>query len=247
MVGTAAVLAAWYDAAGGVESLVTAAAVVVGAGWAYRRFRTEREHAERVKVDVDGTVVEVGDGLGVSVRVTVTNEGKRLALISRSGGVAVQYMRVRDWAAGVATVRLEDESHDDVWWANLPALTVEPLTGAEDVAIEPRGCWTTNALFVLPDVEVVAVRVSAVADGVAVEEWRPVPGRGQPSRRLRRAWVQLTRVGGNRWRRVRWRLRSRNRRGPAPVDVSPHVPSYAADRIICDMRPPSKRTAGADG
>lgn len=240
-------LAAWYDAASGIQSLVTAVAVVVGAGWTYRRFRTEREHAERVRVSVDGEVVDVGDEVGVSVTVTLTNEGNRLALISRSGGVAVQFLCADDLAVGLAVPEFVDESHEDVWWENLGALTLEPLTGPEAVAIEPRSDWTTNALFLLPRKDVVAVRVSAIADGVAAETWRPAPGRGQPSRRVRRTWARFARTWGNRWRRARWRLRRRDRRGPPPVDVDPHVPSYAADRIVFDMRRPSSPPKSSDG
>jgi len=58
----------WKDSTAGAQSIVTVLAVVIGGLWAYRRFVIERDHSERLMLDVAATVVAVGSRRGRRTR-----------------------------------------------------------------------------------------------------------------------------------------------------------------------------------
>ncbi len=124
----------WQPVIDELTKLVTAAAIVVGGIWAYRRFYVEREHRERIEFTIDGDMVDLlNDTTAVSVVVKVVNTGKVLACIEETelSGITVERFRTSDCS------RFATSGTGEVNWTNLPVQAIPSLTGPTPVPIEP--------------------------------------------------------------------------------------------------------------
>lgn len=74
----------WVDLASGVQSVVTAAAILLGGVWAAFRFQLFRETAPKMEFQLlDSNVVQAPDHLAVYVTAFVANRGRGLLRIER--------------------------------------------------------------------------------------------------------------------------------------------------------------------
>ncbi|OBJ56517.1 hypothetical protein A9W95_13455 [Mycobacterium sp. 1423905.2] len=77
--------ASFKDLTGGIQSLVTAAGVVVGGCWAYFKFVRGRTYRPRLAVDLSGQWRRLNDTDVLHVRVRVTNIGASMVALNQYG------------------------------------------------------------------------------------------------------------------------------------------------------------------
>lgn len=138
----------WKNVTAALSSVVTAAGLLIGAWWAWRRFRRTPESRAKVALVVEGaweTPPDAADFL--LVRISATNDGGRDWTILHDSIFGATL--VGCWSL-TPQVRNGAESRPQfVDWSVTPASSAELL--ATNVTLRPGDVWREVVLFSLPD------------------------------------------------------------------------------------------------
>ena len=138
----------WKNLTEAVASVLTSAAIVVGAWWAWRRFRRTPESRAKIDLKLVGTWARPNSSpeTYLHVNIGVANAGGRKRTLAAKSGAAPS--RIACWSL-TATARDEGAvTNGYVDWAPTPVAAARLL--ARDLILQPGDSWDETVLFKLP-------------------------------------------------------------------------------------------------
>jgi hypothetical protein len=138
----------WKDMAAAIASVLTAIGIVVGAAWAWRRFRRTSESRPKVLLHLDATWYEHSTGSAfVWMKVSAENEGGKAWWLVPESDFGSTYLA--HWVVTGAMVGNPPPTGRFVDWnaaADPPTVDLLP----DPIRLKPRDVWDEEAVTAVP-------------------------------------------------------------------------------------------------
>ena len=137
----------WKDLTAAIASVGTVIALIVGAWWAWRRFRRSPESRAYLGIDVIPMWEESGGRAFVRAHIVVTNRGgKKQKLLAAADG---QVSRLACWWLDSGADRNGALTNGYADWSRAPAVSARLL--GNELVLRPQDTWDETVLFAAPD------------------------------------------------------------------------------------------------